>query len=122
MSSAWQVLNAGALREAPLVAEPFPYLIVDNLIRPEVLTDVVGSFPRIAKRGSFPPEAVSCSGRSRPSWPRCTSAELEDLIGERLSMDLKAGPRCSRFAAAQGKRTAGSTPIRNPSWSPCCST
>src|SRR6266699_3558930 len=63
MSSSWQVLNADALREAALVAEPFPYLIIDNLIRPEVLAKVVESFPRIDKRGSFPPEAVSYSGR-----------------------------------------------------------
>ena len=36
----WKVLNPDALRKAPLVAEPFPHFIVDNLIRPEMLADV----------------------------------------------------------------------------------
>src|SRR5436309_9805480 len=88
MSSSWQVLSAHSLREAPLVAEPFPYLIVDNLIRPEVLAEVVESFPRIDKRGSFPPEAVSCSGRFATLMQEMHSVELRDLIGERLGMDL----------------------------------
>src|SRR6266508_7012960 len=104
MSSSWQVLNAHALREAPLVAEPFPYLIVDNLIRPEVLTDVVGSFPRIAKRGSFPPEAVSCSGRFATLMAEMHSAELRDLIGERLSMDLKGRPPMLTVRGRTGKK------------------
>src|SRR6266705_1393152 len=81
MSMSWDVLNPGALREAPLVAEPFPYLVVDNLIRPEVLAGVVESFPRIDKRGSFPPEAVSCSGRFATLMQELHSVELRDLMG-----------------------------------------
>src|SRR5258708_35199937 len=86
MSGSWQVLNARALREASLVAEPFPYLIVDNLIRPEVLTDVVESFPRIAKRGSFPPEAVFCSGRFATPLEERAIAALRELLRERPGM------------------------------------
>jgi len=92
MSSAWKVLNAEALRKAALVSEPFPYLIVDNIIRPEVLSEVVDSFPRIEKRGSFPPHAVSCSGRFAELMQEIESVELRDLIGERLGMDLTGRP------------------------------
>src|SRR6266571_5157702 len=63
MSSSWQVLNADALREAALVAEPFPYLIVDNLIRPEVLAEVVESFPRIDGQGNFKTALLSLFAR-----------------------------------------------------------
>jgi len=104
VSSPWQVLNARALREAPLVAEPFPYLIVDNLIRPEVLAEVVESFPRIDKRGSFPPEAVSCSGRFATLMAEMHSAELRDLIGERLGMDLKDRPPMLTVRGRTGKK------------------
>jgi len=104
MSSAWQVLNARALREAPLVAEPFPYLVVDNLIRPEVLAEVVESFPRIDKRGSFPPEAVSCSGRFATLMAELHSVELRDLIGERLGMDLKDRPPMLTVRGRTGKK------------------
>ena len=92
MSSAWKLLNADALRKAALVSEPFPHIIVDNIIRPEVLSEVVESFPRIEKRGSFPLHAVSCSGRFAALMREIESDDLRDLIGERLGMDLTNKP------------------------------
>ena len=92
MSSPWRVLDEDALRKATLVPEPFPYLIIDNIIRPEVLSDVVGSFPAIKKRGSFPPHAVACSGLFTTLMQEMQSDELRDSIGERLSMDLTNRP------------------------------
>jgi hypothetical protein len=88
----WEVLNPDALRKAPLVQAPYPYIIVDNLIRPEVLAEVVGSFPHVPKRGSFPPEAVSYSGRFARLIDEMHGTELRDLVGERLGMDLKDRP------------------------------
>jgi hypothetical protein len=85
-------LDADALRKATLVPEPFPYLIIDNIIRPEVLSDVVGSFPAIKKRGSFPPHAVACSGLFATLMQEMQSDELRDLIGKRLGMDLTNRP------------------------------
>jgi len=92
MSSPWRVLDADALRKATLVPEPFPYLIVDNIIRPEVLSDVVRNFPAIRKRGSFPPHAVACSGLFATLMQEMQSDELRDLIGKRLGMDLTNRP------------------------------
>lgn len=100
----WQVLNPDALRAAPLVEQPFPYLVVDNLIRPEVLADVVASFPRIPKRGSFPPEAVSYSGRFATLMEEMHSLELRNLIGERLGMDLKGRPPMLTVRGRTGKK------------------
>jgi len=85
-------LDADALRKATLVPEPFPYLIIDNIIRPEVLSEVVGSFPAINKRGSFPPHAVACSGHFATLMQEMQSDELRDRIGERLGMDLTNRP------------------------------
>jgi hypothetical protein len=92
MSSSWKVLDADALRKATLVSEPFPYLVIDNIIRPEVLSEVAGSFPAIKKRGSFPLDAVSCSGQFATLMEEMQSVELRDLIAERLGMDLKDKP------------------------------
>src|SRR5215472_6611279 len=82
---AWEVLNPDALRKAPLVQEPYPYIIVDNLIRPEALPEVVGSFPYVPKRGSFPPEAVSYSGRFAKLMDEMHGPELLELLSERHS-------------------------------------
>ena len=100
----WKVLNPEALRKALLVAQPFPYLIVDNLIQPEVLPDVVESFPRIPKRGSFPPEAVSYSGRFATLIGEMHSPELRDLVGERLGMDLNGRPPMLTIRGRTGKK------------------
>jgi hypothetical protein len=100
----WKVLNPEALRKAPLVAQPFPYLIVDNLIQPEVLPDVVESFPRIPKRGSFPPEAVSYSGRFATLIDEMHSPELRDLVGDRLGMDLDGRPPMLTIRGRTGKK------------------
>ena len=100
----WTVLNADALREAALVTEPFPHLIVGNIIRPEALPEVVASFPRIGKRGSFPPEAVSCSGRFATLIEEMHSVELRDLVGERLGMDLKDKPPMLTVRGRTGKK------------------
>ena len=88
----WEVLNPDALRKAPLVQEPYPYLVVDNIIRPEVLPRVVESFPHVPKRGSFPPEAVSYSGVFSKLMDEMHGPDLRDLVGERLGMDLKDRP------------------------------
>jgi hypothetical protein len=104
MSMAWEVLNPDALRKASLVAEPFPHLIVDNIIRPEALAEVVESFPRIDKRGSFPPEAVSCSGRFATLMQEMHSVELRDSIGERLGMDLRDRPPMLTVRGRTGKK------------------
>jgi hypothetical protein len=104
MSMAWQVLNPDALRKAPLVAEPYPYIVVDNLIRPEVLADVIASFPRVPRRGSFPPEAVSYSGRFATLMDEMHSLELRDLIGERLGMDLRGRPPMLTVRGRTGKK------------------
>lgn len=89
---AWKVLNEEPLRGAALVAEPFPHLIIDNIIRPEALPQVVDSFPRIDKRGSFPLHAVACSGQFATLMQEMQSDELRDLIGNRLGMDLRGKP------------------------------
>lgn len=89
---ALKILDTDALRKAPLAAEPFPYLVIDNLIRPEALAGVVDSFPAITRRGSFPLDAVTCSGPFASLMEEMHSTELRDLVGERLGMDLGDKP------------------------------
>jgi len=88
----WKVLDAEALKNAALVPEPYPYFIVDNVIRPEALARVVEAFPPIPKRGSFPLDAVTCTGAFATLMEEMQSDELRQLIGERLGMDLSDRP------------------------------
>ena len=88
----WKVIDADALRKAALVHKPYPYLVIDNFILPEVLTEVVKSFPVVPKRGSVPLDAVSSSGAFAALMEEMHSSQLRELIGERLGMDLSDKP------------------------------
>ena len=90
--ASWKVLDADSLRSAAVVADPYPHLVIDRVIRPEALAGVVQSFPEIPKRGSFPLDAVSCSGPFATLMEEMQSAELRALVGERLGMDLGGKP------------------------------
>ena len=84
----WKVIDADALRKATLVTKPYPYLLIDNFILPEVLTEVVNSFPVVPKRGSVPLDAVSSSGAFAALMDEMHSPELRELIGERLGKTI----------------------------------
>lgn len=88
----FQILDLDALKKALLQKEPFPYLIIENFIRPNVLNDVVDSFPTLASRGSYSLNNVSCEGAFAELMQEMQSPELRDLIGSKLGMDLSDKP------------------------------
>lgn len=92
MSNPFKILNIDALKQATLHNEPFPYLVVDNIIHPEALFEVVASFPKIDKRGSFPLNAISCQGKFEQLMEELQRPELKEIIGKRFEMDLAENP------------------------------
>lgn len=88
----WNVLDDDALNNGKVIDEPFPYLIIDNVIRKEILADVVSGFPSIDKRGSFPLDALTCSGPFAVLLQELQDLKLRDLIGEKFGMDLHDRP------------------------------
>ena len=68
-------------------------MIVDNLIRPEVLAEVVGELPARRQARELPPGGGVVLGPLRDTHAtRCTASSCADLVGERLGMDLKDRP------------------------------
>ena len=49
-----QVLDFAAFRAAPLVRNPFDYLILPRFVRPEACAAINADYPAIAEPGSFP--------------------------------------------------------------------
>jgi len=88
----FKILNIQALKEAVFHQEPFPYLIVDNIIHPKYLEQVVQSFPTLSKRGSFPLDTLQTIGHFDELMKELQDPKLKNLIGERFSMDLKDKP------------------------------
>lgn len=88
----FEQLNIEAIRSAPLQTEPFPYIVIDNVIRPTALAKIVDSFPNLSKRGSFPLNSVSCSGAFDALMKELQDPELRHVIGERFDLDLEDKP------------------------------
>jgi SM-20-related protein len=92
MEQTFNLLNLDALKEADLKREPFPYIIVPNLIFPKFLPKIIETFPPISKRGSFPLTALSYSGAFEQLIAELQHPGLRALIGKRLDMNLEGKP------------------------------
>jgi len=88
----FKILNLQALKNATQHQEPFPYMIIDNIIIPERLTAVLESFPVLSNRGSFPLNALSCSGAFGTLMEELQHPDLRKIIAERFQMDLEEKP------------------------------
>jgi SM-20-related protein len=86
------ILDLETLQRAALQEKPFPYLLIDNIIRPEVLQQVVTTFPKMNNRGSFPSHSLSCTGEFKRLLEELHRPELRSLIGQRFGMDLEDKP------------------------------
>jgi len=88
----FQILNLESVKKASLQSEPFPYMVIDNVIKPEMLDQVVATFPQMTKRGSFPASALPCDGAFATLLEELERPELRKIIGERFGMDLEDKP------------------------------
>lgn len=92
MHSSLSIVNLEALKSAELHEEPFPYMVVDQLLFPNAIPDAMESFPVIGRRGSFALTDVSCQGSFSRLMGELQSEALRALIGERFGMDLQGSP------------------------------
>ncbi len=92
MPDSFTTLNLDPLKSVSLKNEPFPYMIIDDIIRPEARGEVVNSFPSLAKRGSFPLSSVTCKGSFATLIDELQRPELREMIGARFGMDLQDRP------------------------------
>jgi SM-20-related protein len=86
------ILNLETIKKAQLIQEPFPYMMIDNIIEPKFLSEVIKSFPTIKKRGSFPLSALSYKGAFEKLAHELQQPALKNLIGKRFDMDLEDKP------------------------------
>lgn len=92
MAKPFKILNIQALKDAHFHEKPFPYLIVENILQPAFLNDVVDSFPILTKRGSFPLDTIQCEGRFKELMDELQDPRLKEIIGKRFNMNLEDKP------------------------------
>jgi hypothetical protein len=92
MESKFKFLNINSVKNARLHLDPFPYMIIDNILSPEGLPSILDSFPTIKKRGSFPLSALEYGLAFENLIDELQSPLLRSVIGTRFDMDLEDKP------------------------------
>ncbi len=86
------VIDIAALRETPAAADPFPHVVVQNFVPPDVLPKIVAGLPPMSKGGSFPPESVKLGAEARSLMAALEGDELRQAIADKFGLDLEGAP------------------------------
>jgi hypothetical protein len=76
------------LRAAPLVRDPFDFIIVEEFVRREVMASLVADFPEIRRHGSFPVDSVAGGPAFARLVTALTGAALRHAIEDKFGIDL----------------------------------
>lgn len=86
------MIDLEKIRSAPVAMEPFPHFVIENIVSPADLKAVGGDFPNISSTGVYPLSELTYG----PAFDRLISdirsSRLEDLIEEKLGVDLSDKP------------------------------
>jgi hypothetical protein len=88
MTEPLSIIKLDALRAAPLHDDPFPYVVVENFLRPEYAADVNRDFPEIRSRGSFPLKELKSGETFQRLTQELESPVLKSAIAKKFSIDL----------------------------------
>ena len=87
------VLNADAVRAAPLANEPYRYFLGSGVLREEVIPDLKRDFPTITKPGYLTVDEVDLKGRFKTLIEQIESAEFSDVLSQKFGTNLHPYPR-----------------------------
>jgi hypothetical protein len=87
------LLDYAALQAAPVSDLPFRHILVKDFVPPAALVRVHADMPRLARGGSFPPEALKLGPAAAALVWELESDSLSHLIGAKLGLALDDAPR-----------------------------
>ncbi len=85
-------LDIERFRAEELVKEPFPYLVLREFVRPEVLADVIATYPKVDKPGSWPLPGLKYGPAFTELVKELEGPEVRRVFEEKFGMDLSARP------------------------------
>ena len=86
------ILDIDAIRATPVVAEPFPHIVVKHAVPPDALAAVEKDLPPLSKRGSFPLSAVRLGPHAKGLMAALEGDGFRAAIAERFGLDLDGAP------------------------------
>lgn len=88
MNGPLSIISLEALATTPLNEYPFPYLVVENFLRPKFAAEVAKDFPDIKSRGSFPLTEVNGGPTFQQLVDELNSLELKVAIAQKFGVNL----------------------------------
>jgi hypothetical protein len=85
-------IDVEAVSRAPLVREPFPYLMVPNFLRTADIAAINADFPEVAHAGSFPLPTLSYGPAFRAFMDAIRGPEFTRAVSDKLGIDLSRRP------------------------------
>ncbi len=85
-------LDIKRFRAEELVKVPFPYLVMREFVRPEVLADVIGTYPNVDKAGSWPLPGLKYGKAFAEMIKELEGEEVRKTFEEKFEMDLSSNP------------------------------
>ena len=85
-------IDVEAVRRAPLVREPFPYLMVPNFVRGTNISAINADFPDVTHPGSFPLPTLSYGPAFGAFMDAIRGPEFTRAVSEKLGIDLTHRP------------------------------
>lgn len=96
-------LDLPALAARPVVADPFPHLVLPGFLRAEAADAVRADFPAIAHAGLLPPDQLVFGPAFAGLLDALTGPAMARILGEKFGLDLGC---CARMVGVRGRARA----------------
>jgi len=87
------VLNADAVRSAPLSKEPYSFFLGSGILKNEAIPDLKRDFPNITKPGYLTVDEVDLKGKFKTLIDEIESDEFSGVLSEKFGINLNQYPR-----------------------------
>jgi hypothetical protein len=89
---------------APVAADPFTHVLVNNFVRPEALREVVAALPAMQGRGSFPIGALRLGPAARALVDGLEGPEFRAITAAKFGLDLHDAPLMTTLRGNSGMK------------------
>jgi len=85
-------INLDSLRAAPVVQEPFPYLIVPGFVKAEAVAGIEADYPKVELPGSLPLPSLTYGKNFKRFMDEIRGDDMTALMAEKFAIDLSNRP------------------------------
>lgn len=87
-----ELLDIDRLRAQPLVRDPFPFVVVEGMLKPGVIKDLSRDFPPIGDGGVYPVEILPLGPAMRKLVEEVSGPEFRQAVEEKFGLELGDNP------------------------------